>query len=582
MHDEPRNELEQRALAAWTPAEPPADFVDRVMRAATTNHAGRVADVLGDISVPRLRWPRFVAAAIAAVALASGITAGIKFWPAPETTTPVESQRSDADPEPVSLTPAAAHAPTGEVPADLGEQVDRYMASFGARYGDAFKFQGSVVVRRSGELLYSRNFGRADIATDRPITDDTPFKIGSLTQQFTAVAVLQLRDQGRLQLDDPVRKHLPWYPQATVTIRHLLTHSSGIPNYTDSLELTGVKPATRYKPQDIAAIFKDAPLDFLPGSKFDPSNSGYFLLGMLIEKLAAVPLAGYMQEHVLGPAGMGRTWVGNQLWLDGDADALAAGYTFSEDELLVPAVAYDLSVYGGAAGMVATPTDLSRWDSALREPGKLLSRASLDEMFSPALDTYGLGWIVMQERGQTMVGHPGGVEGFNGAIARYLGDGITVIALANTEAIDCRDVLDAVAAIAHGEPVPPFAEHEEVPVSPAMFSRYLGSFRLTPTARTRLAAVVDREDLALMEEVRIYDDHGRLFMLVPMHGAKWLHGLGEDRFFFKDLAGTIAQFGPPGAPVEWLRLWQGELEFTLARENETHSDPPSPLAPLAP
>jgi hypothetical protein len=235
--------------------------------------------------------------------------------------------------------------------------------------------------------------------------------------------------------------------------------------------------------------------------------------------------------------------------------------------LLVPAVVHDLSVYGAAAGMISTPTDLLRWDQALRSPGRLLSQAAMDEMFTPVRESYGLGWIVAKERGQTMVGHPGGVEGFNAAIARYLGDGVTVIALANTEAVDCRNVLDAISAIAHGEPVPPFAEHVEAPVSPAMFARYLGNFRLTEASRTHLAKSVDAIDLDQMESVKIYDDGGRLFMLVPTHGAKWLHGLGEDRFFFKDHAGTIAQFGPPGAPVEWLRLWQGELEFVLARSH---------------
>ena len=108
---------------------------------------------------------------------------------------------------------------------------------------------------------------------------------------------------------------------------------------------------------------------------------------------------------------------------------------------------------GGAAGLVSTPADLLRWDRALRIANLVLSQASLDEMFRPAQNPavsgkYGLGWIVSQERGQTMVGHPGGVSGFNAAIARYLGDGITVLALANTEAIDCRNVLDAVSAIA--------------------------------------------------------------------------------------------------------------------------------------
>jgi hypothetical protein len=200
--------------------------------------------------------------------------------------------------------------------------------------------------------------------------------------------------------------------------------------------------------------------------------------------------------------------------------------------------------------LVSTPADLLRWDRALRIANLVLSQASLDEMFRPAQNPavrgkYGLGWIVSQEHGQTMVGHPGGVAGFNAAIARYLGDGITVVALANTEAIDCRNVLDAVSAIAHGEAVDPFPEPVEVPVSPAMFSRFLGDFVLTPTARESLLKVVDTEDLELMEHVKIYDDHGRLFMLVPTHGAKWMHGLGEDRFFFKDQAATTAQFGPP-------------------------------------
>ncbi|HEY0137457.1 MAG TPA: hypothetical protein VGB85_25410, partial [Nannocystis sp.] len=129
MHDEPRNELEQRALAAWTPAEPPADFVDRVMRAAATDsRADRVADVLDGVPLPRLRWPRFVAAAIAAVALAGGVTAGIKYWPAPVASAPTESRDSIDDGVPVSLTPPAAQAPKDDVPADLDQQIDRYMA----------------------------------------------------------------------------------------------------------------------------------------------------------------------------------------------------------------------------------------------------------------------------------------------------------------------------------------------------------------------------------------------------------------------------------------------------------------------
>lgn len=585
MHDEPHSDLEQRALAAWTPAEPPADFVDRVMRAADADPRLRAA-ALPSLDLPpaaALRWPRLAVAAIAAAAIAGTVAAAATWWPHRDPTTTSRNVHADDEQrEAVALTPAAAKAPVAAVPKDLGPQVERYMNSYGAHHGPAFKFSGTVLVAQNGELLHISHYGRADLAEARPIDADTRFKIGSLTQQFTAAAVLQLRDAGKLQLDDELRAHLPDFTRPGVTIRHLLTHTSGIPNYTDSLTTAGVEQGTRYTPQQIAAIFKDAALEFRPGSEFDPSNSGYFLLGMLIEKLSAQPLGRYLEDHIFAPAGMARSGYGDHTRLDdreyeGGA-LLATGYEFSEDEVLVPVHGYSLSVYGGAAGMVSTPADLLRWDRALRVPNLILSQASLDEMFraaeSPTVHSgkYGLGWIVSQERGQTMVGHPGGVSGFNAAIARYLGDGITVLALANTEAIDCRNVLDAVSAIAHGEAVEPFPEPVEVPVPPAMFSRYLGDFVLTPAARTSLVKLVDAADLAMMEHVKIYDDHGRLFMLVPTHGAKWMHGLGEDRFFFKDQTATLAQFGPPAAdpsdlqkPTEWLRLRQGELEFVLSR-----------------
>ncbi len=568
MHDEPRNELEQRALDAWTVREPPPDFVDRVMQAAARepSFAHRGSPALG-LPTPRPRWPRFAAAAIVAVALAGGLTAGIKFWPTtPATPRSEQHQPSmhgpgepDHGAETVPLTPPASKPIVADVPADLAAQVDRYIASYGQHYGDAFKFQGSVLVLRRGQLLYSGNFGRADITSGPPITADTRFKIGSLTQQFTALAILQLSQAGKLALTDPVQKHIPGFPHASVTIRHLLSHSSGIQNYTDRLTTTFTR-GTAYATQIVVDSFKDLPLEFTPGSQFGPSNSNYFLLGAIVEATTGMPYAQYLEENVFHPAGMTHTTLGLP-----PAATVATGYTFSEDELLIPALPFDLSVYGGASGIVSTPSDLAQWDSALRESGQLLSQRSLEEMFTAVTESYGLGWVVVKEHGQTMVGHPGGVEGFNGAIARYLDDGITVIALANTEAIDCRSVLDAVSTIAHGEAAPPFAEHVEVPVPADSAARYLGTYRLTPASRLKLGTMLDRDDLAAMEEVKIYDDHDRLFMLVPSHGAKWLHGSGDDRFFFKDMAGTTAQFGPPGAPVQWLRLWKEDLEFELSK-----------------
>ncbi len=573
MPDEHRTELEARAFAAWTPAEPPPGFADRVLVALADEAPKASANPDVVVLASRFPWPRLaVAAAVVAATVVSGVA--YKLWPSTPTATEQSTKTTTSKRVPgatTAVTPATGHTPVDSLPADFSDQVDAYLDSIGRRYGDAFKFQGSVLVARHGEPLYVRHFGPADRTTDQPIASDTRFKIGSLTQQFIAVATLQLRDAGKLSLDDAVSRYVPSFPHAAVSIRHLLTHSAGIPNYTDLLASSNLVPGTRYAPEFVLKLFREAPLDFPPGTEFAPSNSNYFLLGLVLEAAAKKPLAEVLQAGIFSPAGMVHTSLGVP---DDPSATMAVGYEFSEDEILVPVAAYDLSVYGGASGLVSSPDDLLRWDRALAKPGLLLSQASLDEMMAPVVQSYGLGWIVVREHGQTMVGHPGGVDGFNAAVARYLGDGISVIALANTVAIDCRDVIDAVASIAHHRRVSPREEHVEVPLAPAMFGRYLGIFHLTPATRTALLTQrIDAGDLSRMEMVQIYDNNGRLFMLVPDHGAKWLHNMGEDRFFFKDHAGTVAQFGPPGAPVETLSLQEGPdgLVFQFAK---AHPDSP--------
>jgi len=579
VHDEPHRELERQALAAWTAQEPPPGFADRVLAAAARPRDEPFAAP----ELPRLglRWPRVAAAVVAAAALAGSVAAAVKWWPTPA---PREQRERHEAPEERDVGPAiGAHlsdAPgPAQTPADVAAKIDAYLGGFGRRYGDAFKLHGSVVVLRDGEVLHQRGLGLTALQDGQPVTTSTRFKIGSLTQQFTAVAILQLRDAGKLGLDDPLRRHLRDYPRVGdhITLRHLLSHTSGIPNYTEDLVRAGVVPGRPYTARQVRDTFEALPLEFPPGSDYDPSNAGYFLLGLVVEQVSGQRLGDYVREHIARPAGMRHTTVVTAGALPGAP--MATGHQFSEDEVLVPVDALDLSFYGGAAGMVSTASDLARFDHALRVPGLLLSAASLTEMYTPVRKSYGLGWVVQLVHGQTIVGHPGGVEGFNAAWLRYLdggADGLTVIALANTEAVDCRQLAHDVAAIALGEEVAPPLEYEEQPIARAMFPRYIGNYSLSERSRERLASVVDRAGLELLEGLRIYEDSERLFMLVPMHGAKWLHASGPDQFFFKDPDGTVAQFGPPGAPVTTLTLRQGDLEFTLLRGEHHAGDPPIP------
>lgn len=570
MHNEPHSELERKALEAWSAQEPPPGFADRVLAADARPKREPILEAPELLPRPGRRWFGAAAAALVAAAVAGSVAAAMHWWP---TATPQQQRLVTPDDLEHEVAPAIGAAlpktdapKPASTPADIAGKIDAYLGGFGHRYGDAFKFHGSVAVVREGELLYARGLGVTDLKSGAPVTADTRFKVGSLSQQLTAIAILQLRDAGKLGLDDPLRKHLRDYPRVGdgITLRQLLSHTSGIPNYTEDLARAQIEPGQQYTARRIRDTFEALPLEFLPGTDFDPSNAGYFLLGLVVEQVSGRRLAEVIRAGITEPAGMHHTTVDSAAALSGAP--MATGHEFSEDEVLVPVTAFDLSVYRGAASVVSTANDLVRLDHALRVPGLLLSARSLAEMYTPVRNNYGLGWVVQQDHGRTMVGHPGGVDGFNAAWLRYIGVGeLTVIALGNTEAVDCRQVAHDVAAIALGEVVEPPVEHLEQPVPTAMFERYLGDYSLSDRSRQQLAGVLDGGGLELLEGVRVYEDVGRLFMLVPMHGAKWLHGSGPDEFFFKDPAGTLARFGPPGTPVETLTLRQGDLEFTLVR-----------------
>lgn len=582
MHDEPRSDLESRAFDAFAAAEPPPGFADRVLAAQRARERtveppiapARLFPALG------LRVAGLLVAAVAAAGAAFAAANWLSSRPGPERPVPTDTSklapRAEA-PVSAALPPAPADgAPAVELPADLAERIDRYVAGFGARYGDAFKFHGVVGVLKDGEPVFMRGYGLADPKTDAPNGPDTRFKIGSLTQTFTAVAVLQLRDRGLVDLDAPVRKYLPDYPPIgqKITLRHLLSHTSGIPSYTDT-QVFALGHDGPVAAADVRALFQDLPLEFAPGTDFDLSNSGYFLLGQVVEAVSGKPLADVLATDVLAPAGMKRSGLG--IAVD------AVGQEFDEDEVLVPAAQRHPSAYGGAAALVSTAADLARWDRALRTPGLVLSQKSLAEMTTEVREEYGLGWFLRRDHDQTMAFYPGGVEGYNATITRYLDDGVTVFALANTEAIDTRPLVYDIAQIAHGEAVEPPPEHVEVPIAPAEFARYTGAYALSETTRAELGKLIDREELEALERVRVFRINGRLFMYVPDHGDKWMHAAGGDRFFFKDPGGTTAEFGPPGAPVAHLTLTQGELRFILRREAaRPHEGRPVPSVGLGP
>lgn len=310
----------------------------------------------------------------------------------------------------------------------------------------------AVAVARDGKIAFSKGYGRAKLEGDPPASPATVYRIGSITKQFTAAAVLLLRDEGKLALDDPLSKFLPDFPHgADVTVRHLLTHTSGIRSFTSLKEYRAGMAEDRTS-DEMIRLFRDQPMDFPPGEKFLYNNSGFFLLGVIIEKASGMDYAGFLKKRLFAPAGMESTWV--------DAPKLEvarravgckkAGKDWKEADPI------SMTQPGGAGAMISTVEDLLKWDAALHG-GMLLKRESVAEMTAPAklkdgkATRYGFGLFLEGQGAARVIGHGGGINGFVSYLGRFPGRGLSVAVLVNAEGFDARGLANKVLKAYAGE-----------------------------------------------------------------------------------------------------------------------------------
>jgi CubicO group peptidase (beta-lactamase class C family) len=297
----------------------------------------------------------------------------------------------------------------------------------------------AILVAQNGRILYQNGYGYADIGNRVRITPETKFRIGSVTKQFTAAAILKLQEDGRLSVDDKLSKYYPDFPRGDeITLYHLLTHTSGLANYTSKPDFLK-KVMTEATPAEIVdSIKKDKP-DFNPGEKWEYCNSGYFLLGCIVEKVSGQSLAAFFQETFFDPLGMRNT--GMHHW-NRILDHEATGYSYLGGKVQ-RSLDWDMSWAGGAGALYSTVGDLYRWNDALFN-GKVLTAASLEAAFTPAKlkdgkvapavgQGYGFGWIVGKLRGLTSLAHDGGLHGFVSYLMQLPEQKFTVAVLANND-----------------------------------------------------------------------------------------------------------------------------------------------------
>lgn len=321
----------------------------------------------------------------------------------------------------LSLAPAAS-AGAGEPP--IQAQLDRIVARAAARHG----FMGAVLVTRDGTTLLDRGYGSASLELDVPNTPATRFRIGSVTKQFTAAAILVLEERGQLRLSDSVARHLPEAPAtwATITLHQLLTHTSGIANLTRLPEFrTWVRlPQTA---ADVLNRLRDLPLDFPPGDRHAYSNSNYLLLGLVIERLSGQPYAAFLHDHVLDPLGLRDTDVDNNFEL---VPRRAAGHGWLMGTYL-NAPYTDMTVPHAAGALYSTTHDLRRWIEGLLA-GRLLRPATVARMLTPEREDYALGVRVTTDPdGRRLIAHGGSIAGFSAFLGHYPEGKVTIVVLAN-------------------------------------------------------------------------------------------------------------------------------------------------------
>jgi len=338
------------------------------------------------------------------------------------------------------------------------------------------QFMGSVLVAQDGKVVFSKGYGFANLEWDVPNSPTAKFRLGSVTKQFTAACILLLEERGKLKIDDPVKKYMPDAPAAwdKVTIFNLLTHTSGIPSFTGFPDYASTE-AIATTPEKLVARFRDKPLEFQPGEKWNYSNSGYVLLGYLIEKISGQSYSQFVQDNIFTPLGM------KDSGYDSNSAIIAhraAGYAPS-DKGLINAGYIDMSIPLSAGALYSTTEDLLRWEQGLFG-GKLLSVASLQKMTTPFKNDYAFALAVRDANGHKVIEHGGGIEGFNTQLSYYPDDKLTIVVLANQNTGATGDIASKLAALVHGDNVVLAGERKEVAVSPAILQTYVGTYELAP------------------------------------------------------------------------------------------------------
>jgi D-alanyl-D-alanine carboxypeptidase len=413
----------------------------------------------------------------------------------------------------------------------------------------------AVIVVRDGQVILRKGYGMANLELGVPVAPEMVFRLGSITKQFTAVAILMLVDEGRVTLSDDITKFLPSFPThgQAITIERLLTHTAGIKNYTEMPEFPSWWRDDRSL-DELIGLFKDQPLDFAPGEKWAYSDSGYVLLGAVIEKASGTSYAEFIQQRIFGPLGMAHSYYDATEQV---VPGRVAGYARTQAGY-AHAAYLSMTLPYAAGSLAASVDDLARWDAALYTD-KLVKQATLKRAFQPAIlnhgqpTGYGFGWEIGGYEGHSFSEHNGGINGFSTQMIRLSEDNVYVAILTNCE--NCRGSLGAlafrIAATAIGKP---YHDPPAIALPAATLAAYEGVYQLNE----HTSLTIGRQD-----------DH----LVLQAGAARTLEPLSASEFFIKDALVRIRFVKDASGAVTGLQLqnhfgpWHGAQKIDQGGNN---------------
>jgi CubicO group peptidase (beta-lactamase class C family) len=398
-------------------------------------------------------------------------------------------------------------------------------------------FNGSVLVVQNGKVLLQQGYGVRDADAKILNDENTIYQIGSVTKQFTSAIILRLAEAGKLSLTDKVSKYLPDFPNAEkITIENLLSHTSGIYNYTNNGEFMEKEVEKSIDRNALYAMVKDKPLEFEPGSKMSYSNTGYMLLGYIIEKVTGRKYEDVVRTEIFQPLQMTNSGFD---FKNLKAANKAIGYSGIQNGKGNKSMIVDSTVSFAAGAIYSTLGDLNKWNNAVLSE-KIMKKASLENAFTPRHSKYGLGWSVDSVAGKRMIAHGGGIHGFLSYNLAIPEENTSVILLTNVSTSKPGKASQDIVAILHNKPYTLPEVKKEIAVDEKILQQYVGEYELAPT----FVITVSVEDGALKAQ--------------PTNQPKVdLYATSETEFFLKVV----------DAKVVFVKNDKGEVEKLILHQN---------------